>query len=406
MTDSTGTPKTTDKNATGAKPTFFNRLFSHASSSSLLARCGLIVVIALALHIPLGMVRSLILEREFLHQTATGEIATSWGEYQTISGPVLVVPYEVWEDRKEAVTERSRIRVKGMPPQEVEETKYITSRHYIPRHKIILPAQLAFAAELDTEIRYRGIHQMVVYTAPVSIQGSFTLPDASAFEPKLHKIHWEKAWLAVGATDPRAIVETTPISWENAASNAYRPGTGVERILGAGFHAPVPFSGNSAKTQPFSLHMKIRGSGGIAFTPVGEHTSISVHSSWPDPSFQGNLLPVERHISPEGFRATWTISNLTRNYSQIGDLEGNDFINHEGSIKAFKAGVDLRETVSLYRMAMRATQYAILFVAATFTVLFAFDMAMGRRMRLLQYGMVGLIFYLQEINFTQIIDER
>jgi inner membrane protein len=297
-------------------------------------------------------------------------------------------------------------------PQEVTTTRYIPRRQYIQRHKIVLPADVAFEAGLETEIRYRSIHRLTVYTAPVAVQGSFLLPDASAFEPKLNRIYWDKAWLAVGITDPKGIAETAPLMWEGAPIPEYRPGTGVERILGPGFHALVPLTDKAAKTkQNFSIRLKMRGSSGISFTSVGEHTAISVSSAWPDPSFCGELLPVERHIDSEGFTAQWSISNLTRGYPQIGDLQGEDYpaLHNESPLLAFTAGVALQETVSLYRMIMRAMHYAILFIAATFTVLFAFEMAIRRRMNLLQYVMVGLslsLFYLVLLSLAEHVDFR
>jgi len=408
MNDTSDTPKKNGPKASGFMTEFFGPNFSKVFSSTLLARSGLIAAIALALYIPLGMVKSVIEEREHLYRAAKQEIAASWGIDQTISGPVLVIPYEVWEDRAEAVKEQVMRMINGTP-QEVTETRHITRRHYILRHKIVLPAQVAFEAGLDTETRYRGIHRQVVYAAPVAIRGNFALPDVSAFEPRLHEIHWEKAWLAIGVTDPKTIAETAPLMWEGTPVPEYRPGTGVERILGLGFHAPVPLTDQAANTeQAFSLSLKIRGSGGISFTPVGEHTDIRVTSPWPDPSFRGNLLPMERQISPEGFTAQWTISNLTRSYPQIGDLVGDAFLAPR-SILDFTAGVDLQETVSLYRMNMRATHYAILFIAATFAVLFAFEMAIRQRMHLLQYGMVGLslsLFYLVLLSLAEHIDFR
>jgi inner membrane protein len=205
---------------TGAKPAsepnFFNRIFS-ALPSSLLARCGLITAIILALHIPLIMVKSVINEREYLHRTARNEIAGSWGKSQIISGPALIIPYEVWEDRTEAVKEFATIMIDDIP-RKVEKTNHVVRRYYLQREKIILPAEVDFNAGLETEIRYRGIHRQVVYSAPVAVRGVFTLPDASAFEPNLHKIHWEKAWLAVGIADPRAILETVPLMWGDGPS--------------------------------------------------------------------------------------------------------------------------------------------------------------------------------------------
>ena len=372
--------------------------------ASPLARFALIGVLSLLLLIPLGFVQRIIYEREDLYQSATSNISASWGGQQTINGPVLIIPYQVWHDDKRTVT----VKVKGK-----EETRDVVERIYITRFKVVLPASVYFNADLESEVRYRGIYRQVLYTAPVNIDGIFTLPKADEFAvSNLHKIYWNEAWLAVGITDLMAIIEESPAQWGNEILGAYEPGADAKDLLGPGFHVAVPLAEDSAgQSQTFAMRLKIRGSGGIFFTPVGKDSVITIAGSWPDPSFQGNLLPVERSITGKGFSARWNIPNLTRTYPQLGDLSGAEFKSiygeDDGAIKGFTAGVNLQETVSLYRMSMRAADYGILFIAMTFTALFAFEMAVRRRMHLLQYGMVGLsmsLFYLILLSMAEHVD--
>jgi inner membrane protein len=215
-------------------------------------------------------------------------------------------------------------------------------------------------------------------------------------------------WLALGVSDLRAISETAPLQWAGDIASAYKPGTNAREILGPGFHINVPVTEKSAgKKLDFSLQLMVRGSEGIAFTPVGERTAINVAGTWASPSFQGSLLPLERTISPDGFSARWSISNLTRTYPQIGNLDDEFYHSsyRDGkSITAFTAGVDLHDGVTLYRMASRAIKYGILFIAVSFVALFAFEMLIRQRMHLLQYGMVGLsmsLFYLILLSLAE-----
>lgn len=366
-----------------------------------LARCAFIGLITLLLLIPLGLVRDVVHERSFLYDLATDEIRASWGRDQTVSGPALIIPYVTWEDRKEVVV--------------VENKKEeVITREYYKRYRVVLPAALSFDSDLSHEIRYRGIYRQALYTAPVEIRGSFTLPRAEDFPGNLHRVHWESAWLAVGVSDLKTIAEAVPANWGGRSLGAYSPGANAKTLLGPGFHAAVPLSAAEAgQRRDFDLKLTIRGSGGLAFTPVGENTAITLRGTWPDPKFQSGLLPVERSIGPEGFTAKWLVSNLTRTYPQTGDLDAykrTDSYSESGSaITAFTAGVDLFENVSLYRMVMRAVAYGILFIAVSFVALFAFEMVTRRRMHLVQYGMVGLsmsVFYLvllslaEQISFT------
>ena len=367
--------------------------------ASPLARCGIILFITLMLLIPLGFVENIVYERQYLQQEATRNITSSWGDAQSISGPVLILPYEVWQDHKKTVT----VKV-----GKDEKEKEVIERKYYLRYKLILPSEVSFDARLDPEIRYRGIYRQALYNAPVTIQGHFTLPRAEDFASNLQKVHWDKAWLAVGVTDLKTISESSPLQWAGSAAPAYKPGTRAGGLLGPGFHTALALTDKAAGArQDFSLKLAIRGSGGIAFTPVGEKTAITVAGAWPDPSFQGNLLPVERSITDKGFSARWNISNLTRTYPQIEDVPNLETVRELESIRSFTAGVDLHETVSLYRMVRRAVHYGILFIAVSFVTLFAFEMVSRRRMHLLQYGMVGLsmsLFYLVLLSLAEHID--
>jgi inner membrane protein len=372
--------------------------------SGVLARCALIGLITLLLLVPLGMVKGVVYERTYLHRQATGNITGTWGEAQTVSGPALVIPYQTWQDRKEIV----KTVLKGK-----QVDKEVTTREYLSRYMVVLPSELAFEARVDPEIRYRGIYRQALYNAPVSISGAFTLPVRKDFGPNMHQIFWDKAWLSVGVTDLKTISEETPAAWNGAALPAYKPGADTAGLLGPGFHTAVALSEKDAgMKRAMALRLKIRGSGGIAFTPVGEKTRITINGTWPDPSFQGNLLPKERSIGKDGFSATWDISNLTRTYPQIADLENSAFRTggrgHDGSaVTAFTAGVDLHEQVSLYRMVRRSLDYGILFIAVSFVALFSFEMLTGRRMHLVQYAMVGLsmsLFYLVLLSLAEHID--
>ncbi|MCL2102490.1 MAG: cell envelope integrity protein CreD [Syntrophorhabdaceae bacterium] len=364
-----------------------------------MSRCIFIGCITLCLLFPLGLVKGVVSDRMHLYQQATSNIAESWGREQTVSGPALIIPYQVWMDVKELVS------VAGDDKKE-QKVKEVVTRKYITKHMVVLPLELSVDASLDTEVRYRGIYKQTLYTAPMTISGAFVLPREKDFGSNMSRIFWNNAWICVGVSDLRAIAQTSPLLWAGNSISAYKPGTMVDNLLGPGFRAEISLAENAAGAkQSFSMGMTIRGSEEIFFTPVGENTSFKVKSAWPTPSFQGSILPVERTITEQGFTASWDISNLTRTYPQLGDLESGYLKNnYESSITAFKAGVNLHEPVTLYRMVLRSVDYGILFIAVTFVALFAFEMVSRLRMRILQYAMVGLsmsLFYLVLLSLSE-----
>src|SRR5689334_16399249 len=63
--------------------------------TSLTARAAIVATLVLLLLIPLAMVNDLILERAERKHEAESGISADWGGAQTITGPVIDVPYEV-----------------------------------------------------------------------------------------------------------------------------------------------------------------------------------------------------------------------------------------------------------------------------------------------------------------------
>ncbi|MFN5505776.1 MAG: inner membrane CreD family protein, partial [Flavobacteriia bacterium] len=61
--------------------------------NNLYFKIGGIVLIALLLLIPTGMIKSIIYEREQTQREAIDEVSEKWGGEQTLQGPVLTIPY-------------------------------------------------------------------------------------------------------------------------------------------------------------------------------------------------------------------------------------------------------------------------------------------------------------------------
>ena len=63
------------------------------SSNAIYWKAAFIIVLMSLLTIPNGLVQSLIKERQNTKHEVQNEIANSWGNRQTISGPILAIPY-------------------------------------------------------------------------------------------------------------------------------------------------------------------------------------------------------------------------------------------------------------------------------------------------------------------------
>lgn len=180
---------------------------------------------------------------------------------------------------------------------------------------MILPRALHVKGLVQTENRSRGIFTIPVYRADLELVGEFVRPPASDLGVDAQTISWERAQVAIGITDPRAIQSSTALSW-NGARRMFLPGAGGFSSAPAGVHAAVDLSGTSDRFA-FTVPLSVNGSMGVYLAPVGENTVVELASNSANPSFQGGWLPVRRQVSDSGFQARWEIPFLGRNYPQV-----------------------------------------------------------------------------------------
>jgi inner membrane protein len=61
---------------------------------SLLLKPAIVAALAIALMIPVAMIRGLVDERQARRNEAVTGIAEGWGKRQALAGPYLAIPYE------------------------------------------------------------------------------------------------------------------------------------------------------------------------------------------------------------------------------------------------------------------------------------------------------------------------
>lgn len=361
--------------------------------NSLFWRFALVVILIVLMNIPLSMVNDVVRERSNLHQHVNAEVAATWGQRQNLRGPSILIPYTERFDSVEVLTDKDGN----------ERTKNKTI--YKHRTAILLPEQLNIDVSLLGQTRKRSIYQALVYTADVKINGEFKKPNLNELSNNIDEIHWDRAWFSLGISDTQAINKVSKLQWSNAALD-FEPGTKITDVIASGFHAPLHLNQFKSTTSlvksnsyPFALEMNINGSEGFYFSPFGKTTHVNVSSNWPHPSFQGNVLPDHHSVNAEGFNATWTVPHLARNYPQLWTLETQKF-----DIDEFTAGLDLFESVSLYSQITRAIKYGVLFLVLTYVTFLLFEMGIGRRLHVIQYGVIGLaisMFYLTLLSLAE-----
>lgn len=331
----------------------------------------------LCLQIPVLFTYGLLGERESTKRSAVREIGASWGQSQEVVGPYLVIPYRV-----------ARVALD-------QEGNTITS--WSDRDATFLPESLDVEADLDGQIRRRGIYQASVYGSHITMSGSFTRPELPSWGEADTEVLWDQARLMLEITDSRGFRDAVELDWAGE-TYAFEPG---ERRLPGNRQAVQALLSEDAMERDdteFRMDFTLNGTGSLRFAPVGRRTETHLSGTWPTPSFQGSWLPEESEITAEEFSATWTIPSLGRNFPQnwTGNLTNVPFI--------AQFGVDLLTPVDAYRQTERSLKYELLFLALTFAPLWLFEVLAGIRLHFIQYGLIGAavcLFYLLELSLSE-----
>lgn len=352
---------------------------------SLVFRFGLIGLLILIMTVPLNMVKQIVLERNQLHTDVLTDIAQTWGAEQLITGPSLIIPY----------TEKHRIVTTKEDKKGNERTE--VKIKLVRKHAIILPDTIELRNNIKSERRKRSLYESLVYSADIKISGHFSKPDLSKLSDRIDKIHWDRARLIIGLSDTKAINTTSHLQW-NESQFSFEPGTSAKNLIEKGFHAPLAIDDSKEKFN-YSFALNINGSQSFHFTPLGRTTNVEIISDWPHPSFNGSALPAQRHIDNSGFKALWSVSHLARNYPQMWTIEDQSY-----NLNEFKAGVSLFEAVTLYTQVIRAIKYGVLFLCLTFITFLIFELAIKKKLHIVQYAVIGLaltLFYLTLLSMAE-----
>jgi inner membrane protein len=340
---------------------------------------GFLILIML---IPVNMIESLIAERQIRQKEAQNEITEKWGNAQTITGPVLSVPFNVYTK----VYDKNESQYKLTP-----------AVHYFH----FLPEKLNITGTVNSELRYRGLFEAIVYSCEIEMSGIFSSPVVNDPDIK-NNLKWNEAFISTGMTDLRGIQEEVKLLWDNN-SQFFSPGVRTQDVIASGISIPVdvvPTDTAQNKTYSFNFKLKFNGSTSLNFVPLGKETDVRLSSPWETPSFDGAFLPDDRKIDKNGFRAHWNILNLNRSYPQAFD-------GTTPGISESAFGVTLMLPVDQYQKSMRAAKYAVLFISLTFMVFFFIQIINKVRIHPIQYILVGFalcIFYTLLISLSEHIN--
>ncbi|MFN5310991.1 MAG: cell envelope integrity protein CreD [Flavobacteriales bacterium] len=345
--------------------------------NNLYFKIGGIVLIALLLLIPTGMIKSIIYEREQTQREAIDEVSEKWGGAQTLQGPVLSIPYTRYVKEIDKATGK-------------ETLVQITERLHV------LPSKLDIQASVKPDRRHRGVYEIVVYNSALHVSGAFTKLDFKDLEAKGHSFKFNEATLNAGIDDLRGIEKQIELNWEGKKL-PFNPGVSNQDIFYSGINAKVNVSPTDDHLYRFSFDIELKGSQQLYFTPVGKETDVVLNSDWQTPKFDGAFLPDQHKTDKAGFKAHWNVLNLNRNYPQ--SWTGSSYKLRDSSF-----GVDLKLPVDNYQKSHRSIHYAILFIGLTFLVFFFIEIFQASGIHPIQYILVGIalvVFYTLLLSISE-----
>ncbi|NOG60381.1 MAG: cell envelope integrity protein CreD [Proteobacteria bacterium] len=324
--------------------------------------------------IPMSMVESVIFERSHLYRQATNEITKSWGKAHLMVGPILTLPYSITHSNS------------GWP---------IASQY--KHHK---PDSMIINTDIETQIRYRGIYEVPVYTTTIHVTGIYNSLIAGNDYEKNNLLNLDEGIIQIPVQQNRSIKKPIQLTWngEEIHLTPERDDAAKNIIIFTGI-LPSHLLNND-QVHKFEYDMVLAGSESFSFISPSKHTIININSNWTSPGFYGSYLPSKRDITDEGFNARWEINDLNFDISH----QENRNISFLWFNNEPEFGVKLIQPVDTYQTVTRAAKYAVLFISLTFLVYFFTELFGRVQLHPIQYLFVGVancVFYLLLLSLAE-----
>lgn len=359
-------------------------MHSFSNATMLTAKLVVIGVLGLGLWIPTAIIGNIVEERADRRDDVVNEVSSSWGQAQYVEGPVLSVPVNLWrEDENGRRTRR---------------TAWVNQ----------LPESLEVRGELEPEVRYRAIYEVVLYRGKLSLRGSFPPLDPARWGVRSEDIQWDRAVLTFGISDPKGLREVPRLVLSGNVL-PLEPGAGRGPFrggLGAAVELSPPAEDGEGAALPFELEVELAGSESLRFLPMASQTDVELEAPWPDPSFDGDFLPDERSVSESGFKASWKVLGLQREVPQHWLSEDGHGDCYGQYLRDSSFGVRLLFPVDAYQRTMRSVKYSVLFSMLTLLGFFAVEVGGKSSIHPVQYLVIGFalcIFYLLLLSLSELI---
>ena len=323
-------------------------------------------------------------DRNELSEATQSEIAESWSKRQDFVGPIICVP--VIDESKENALPYTCMYV--------------------------LPERLEMTSDIESEILHRGIFDASVYRTKISGKGTFNLKEMKlkgvmAGSSKPIRYDWSNAQIIAAIGDRRGIEEGLKVKIGDKAIelNQFFYNYGNTNLENVFYRSSEPICKVADLTAllndeavPFEITAELKGSHELNISPIGQTSIITMQGNCQDPSFNGFMLPSNREVTDNGFKATWKISSLNRNDVDQVFYAGNQQ-------QGFQSiGTKLLIQGGQYTQTNRALKYSFLVLLLSLVSVFVAEMCVKRSINILCYLLIGaalVLFYLMLLSFSE-----
>ena len=329
----------------------------HRSATLKLVGVGFL---ALLMAIPLTMLDGLRREREGRRNEAESALASSFGAAQLVGAPLLRVPVDRVEQGADQV---SRIR-----------------RYWLYQ----VPDRVDANAQLTIERRRRGIFELPVYAADVTLKTRFAEP-RRGFGEIDGEAQWALAELVLGISDPRGMrrIEAKFDGTQVARTESLGEGPGNMAM----FKLASVILTDADSVLSGEVKLALGGSSRFDWLPLAREYRAQLQAPWTDPSYTGAFSPARSTISNGSSLASWQVLEFNRNLPAVFTLGALD----SSSVRAEAFGVALYQPGDVYQRNERTLKFGLLVIALTFGVFFLFETLTGLRLHPVQYLLVGTV---------------
>lgn len=331
-------------------------------------------------------------DRESYMNETMEEVGKTWSSDQILGGPVIFY---------------DKITYEGKP----DKTKENNGLKEVVTKCRLEPEELSVKCDIDSKKLHRAIYDVSVYSTKAEFSGYFKIPQV-LFDPSVKNIR-----IRMTVSDLKGIYEQVNLYLDSvkyqlnpdinlsSSKNSDEFDEYVEDALSTYLssndkkkksrklktevlESPVNLAKGKAEI-PFKVDLAIKGSNSLGFYPVGNATTVEAKSSYNNPSFKGDFLPIDRTVDENGFSAVWKVLQINR---------ANPY--------SVSFGVDLIQPVTQYQMTSRSIKYGVFVILLVFLAAIIVELFTKRKINALQYAVVGLslvLFYLLLLSFSDFL---